>query len=365
LDFLGANLSPGSGGNLGGLASQGIATLLGLKSPGDLYVGILSGTNISDKMIDRFNLRDYYSGWLSFTPPKIETIREALGNSVKISADKDGLISIEVIDENPQLAADMANAFVEELDKMLQQFSIDEAQARLTFLEKEMAQTKLNLTKVENNFRAYNEESNLVSIKDQAKGVIEYLAYLRATIDAKEVQIKVLRQQATPNNYDVIRMETELKGLKEKLGDLEKHEGVKTNSGDVIIATSKIPGFALETQRLMRELKYQESLFELYGKLAELTRMDLVRDNAIVQVVDRATPAEKKSRPKRLTLTLVVATVTLLVMVLGVLGREFWKNSIQSQSASLEQIKEYLQLWRQDARNLLSKLKKTRSLYKS
>ena len=350
LDSLGGSTLPStSSGGLGGMA----AGLLGLKSPGDLYVGMLTGNTIFDCIIERFQLRGLYNR------EYIEDVRKKLSKRTEISAGKDGLITIEVTDEDPQRAAAMANVFVEELDKLLQNMALQEARDRLVFLEKEQAQATLRLTKAEEALRAFSEKSSVIQIDAQTKGMIEYIASMRAAIDAKEVQLRVLRQQATPFNYDFIRLETELKGLKEKLREAEK-EGDQTCIGDVCITTAKVPALGLEYLRLYREVKYQEALYQLYCKLVELARLDQVRDVSVVQTVDRAIPPEKKSSPKRLSITVLVGAATFFMMIFVAFGREYWQNTAQSESDAprLAQMHNYTQQWRRDARRLFSYLKR-------
>ena len=213
LDTLGGGTSPAASsvGALGG----GIASMLGLKSPGDLYVGIMTGATIYDRIIERFDLQKIYG------EPCREDIRKALEKHSKIDVGKDGIITIEVTDKDPKRAAAMANAFGEQLDKLLQRMSSRAAREQLAFLEKERQKANLNLVKAEEAVKRFSESNNVLLIQDQVKGMIEYIATLRANIDAKEVQLKVLRQRAAPSNYEVVLLETELKGLKGNSGRLK------------------------------------------------------------------------------------------------------------------------------------------------
>jgi tyrosine-protein kinase Etk/Wzc len=359
LDLLGASFTPG-GGSSGMSMQGGIIGLLALKSPGDFYTGILSGDTMSDQIIKRFNLRNYYRSWYDFSDLKIEDIRKELDYRVDIRPDKDGLITIEVIDENPKLAADIANAYVEELDLFLQKMSVKEAEDRLAFLERERSKTSTLLAQAEENLRSYSEKANLVHINSQTKGIIEYIAQLRAAVDAKDVQIKVMQQQATPLNYDIVMLETELQGLKEKLKATETQDPQNVRAGDVMIATSKIPTNLLEYGRLYRDVKYQEALYDLYCKLVELSSIDILRDYAIIQVVDHAFPAEKKSRPRRLFYTLLSGIISMLLMTCGVV---FWelKNQIitdEDNTAKLSQIKEDFSFYKKDYERFKNFIKK-------
>lgn len=306
-----------AGGAFGGMAGVA-AGLLGLRSPADLYVGIMTGNTIYDRIIARFNLRQIYQ------EKYIETTRKALNERVKIGTEKKGaLIAIEVTDKSPKRAAEMANAFVEELDKLLRGMATQEAGDRSAFLEKERLRASQNLSKAEEALRTFSEKHSVLQIGTQTRGALEYIARLRAQIDAKEVEIGVLRQQAAPYNYDIVRLETEIKGLKEKLAAAEKQYDPSC-LGDVCLTTSRVPTLGLEYMRLYREVKFQEVLYQLYTKLVELARLDLVKDFSVVQVVDRALPPEKRSN-KRLLPALLAGIVTCFTMILVAFGLEYWQ----------------------------------------
>ncbi len=357
LDSLSVGSSPGGGGGTGGMG--GIASsLLGLKSPGDMYIGILKGDTIADRMIQRFDLRNGKSV-SSSKNAKIEDLRKKLANISNIESGKDGLINIEVTFEDPKIASEMANAFGEELDKLLLEMSHKDAENQLAFLEKERTKTSVNLGKAEVALRTFSEKTNVIQIDAQTKGMIEYVANLRAMIDSKEVQVKVLEQQATASNFDLVRMETEVKGLKDKLQAAETQMDQKC-IGDVCISTNKVPALGLEYLRLYREAKYQEVIYQMYSKLVELARLDAARNVATVQFVDRATLPEKRSKPKRLLISMVIGSVTFFLMILLAFMLEFWQRAFtqEDQVRQLEELRFYLRPWRELLMGFLSKLKR-------
>ncbi|MBI4642864.1 MAG: transglycosylase SLT domain-containing protein [Deltaproteobacteria bacterium] len=329
LDTLGSRVSPG-----GGLASS----LLGLKSPGELYVAMMTSNTVLDHLVERFNL-------MELKTKSLEDARKALSSRVKINAgNKDTIIVINVTYTNPKLAAELANAFIEELDRLLQGLALQEAKGRLAFLEKERFQASQNLTKAEESLRLFSEKNSVLQIDTQTKGAIEYISRLRAEIDAKEVTIEVLRQQATPFNYDVVRMETEIKGLKEKLRNAEAQwENCVSN---VCLPTNKAPGLGLEYLRLLRETKFQESLYQLFTKMVEIARLDMVRDVAVVQVLDPAMPPEKRSN-KRIFPSMLAGIITFCMMIFVAFGLEFMRKVDLSEDdiRRLGVLKDYLRVW--------------------
>jgi capsule polysaccharide export protein KpsE/RkpR len=317
LDSLGGgSITRGFGG--AGFGGGMAAGLLGLKSSGDLYVSMMSGNTVFDRIIQRFDLRNRYR------VKYIEDARKKLGKEVKINVGKkDNIITVKVTTTSPQKAANMANAFCEELGRILHELSLREAKGRLAFLEKERIQTIQNLTKAEEALRSFSENNSVLQIDTQTRAALEYIARLRAEIDSKEVSIQVLRQQATPYNYDMVRMETEIKGLKEKLRSVEcQHD---SNIPDVCLPTNKTPGLALEYIRLYREAKFQESLYQLYIKLVEIARIDIARGTAVIQVVDMAKPPERRGN-RRLLPSVMAGMLTFVLMIVAVLGYERIQN---------------------------------------
>jgi uncharacterized protein involved in exopolysaccharide biosynthesis len=346
LSNLGTSTTPGAalaGPMTGGMA----ASLFGLKSPSDLYAGMMTGNTIFDHIIDSFNLRKVYK------VKYIEDARTSLRKRTSIYADrKDGMIIVKVTDIDPKRAADIANAFPQELDKLLHGLTIQEASNQLAFLEKERSQANQNLTLAENNLRAFSEKNSVLQLDTQTKGVLEYIARLRAEIDAKEVQIQVIRQQATSYNYDVIRLETEVKGLKSKLETAETQYD-QNCIGDVCLASSKVPTLGLEYLRLYREVKFQEGLYQFYLKMVELARLDIAKDIPTVQMIDRALPPEKRSNT-RLPLTLASGLATFFLLTFVIVLRESLGNAFRSEKDMRRwgQLSDYSRQWRQDVQRL-------------
>jgi tyrosine-protein kinase Etk/Wzc len=353
LNSLGGVGTPGMplSGPLGG---GGMAAYLwGLRSGSDLYAGMMAGNTISDRIIERFKLRKLYKA------KYIEDARRVLRSMVKVSVDKkDGMITIEATDIDPKKAAEIANAFPEELDKLLQRLTIQEASGRLTFLEKERSQVNQNLAQAENTLQAFSEKNSVLQIDTQTRGVLEYIARLRAEIDAKEVQCKVMRQQATAYNYDVIRLETELKGLKDKLKTAESQYG-QVSVGDVCLPGSKVPALGMEYLRLYREVKFQEGLYQFYTKMVELARLDMVKDVAAVQLVDQAIPPEKRSN-KRLVPSLLTGMGTFVFMVILAFMQESWQKAQlnEEETQRLATLEFYLQPFSRSIKLIRSKFGK-------
>ncbi len=304
------------GGNLAAqLLGQGGAGLLGLaggispiKTPGELFVEIMKSRTVLDRIVDRFDLLNRYKKRYR------QDARKRLLDLVSAKEErKSGIIILTVEDRDPKRAAEIANAFVEELKSLKGGLAISEAGQRRMFFEDQIRQTKVSLSRSEEEIKAFQQRTGMFQIDAQARAIIEGIARLRAGIAVKEVEAKVLRSFATTQNPDVQRIEEEIRALRT---ELEKLETSKGSGFDPIMSSGRVPEMGTEYLRKLRQLKYNETLYELLSKQYELAKLDEARDTVVIQVIDRAVTPELKSRPK---ISLIVSVATVMAFFLAVI----------------------------------------------
>jgi uncharacterized protein involved in exopolysaccharide biosynthesis len=278
-------------GALAGVAS-GAA---GLKNPNDLYVGMLKSRTVADGLIQRFDLVKLYDAKLS------SVARKRLEKTTTITSGKDGIIVIEVEDNDPKRAAEMANAYVEELIKLTNVLAVTEASQKRLFFERQLAQAKDNLAKAEIAAREALAKGGLAQVEAQGRVLLETSARLRAQIAAKQVQIGSMRAFAAERNPDLLMAQQELAVMKSELARVEGTVGGADK-------TEEVEGKGLDNLVLMRNIKYNEFLFELLAKQYEFAKIEEAKNSAIIQVMDKAILPDRKSKPKR-ALIVIVATL--------------------------------------------------------
>lgn len=267
-------------------------SLGGSESGGEMIASMLTSRTVLDNIIDRFGLVKEYE--VEFK----EDARNILTkNIMKIKVDKKTeIVTLQITTKNPETSAVLANAIVDELNSMNQSLNITEASQKKQFFEEQIKNTKQALTKAEEEVKAFQENTGALSIDDQTKAVIASLADIKANIASREVQLSVMKTYATSQNPDVQRLESEIKGLKNELGKLERKGKAGHNP---LMSTGTMPEVGTEYIRKLRELKYNETLYELLVKQFELNRMEEAKTISSIQIIDRAVPPEKKSKPKR------------------------------------------------------------------
>lgn len=296
-------------GALGGLASS--AT--GLKNPNDQYVGFLQSRALQEPLIQRFKLLERYK--VEFP----DDARLALSGSASIGIGKDGLISISVIDKDPQFAAELANAHVQELTSLLGRLAMTEAQQRRAFFEKQLKDAKEKLTLAEQALQASG--VNISALKANPEAAVSGLAQLQASITAQEVKVASMRGYLTENAPDFRQALTELAALRAQLGIAERTQPPK-NQGDSDYVAK------------YRDFKYFETLFELYAKQYELARVDESREGSTIQVVDVAKAPDRKTSPKKGQITALATLASGFVLLVFVFIRQALRNAGKDPAAA-------------------------------
>lgn len=298
---------------LGGMSGSSL-----LKNPSDLYVGMLNSRTVSDSIIQRFKLQSVYD-----TKTLTDTRLQLLSSST-IGSGKEGIIVIEVKDKDAKRAAALANAYVEELQKLTQTLAITEASQRRLFFEKQLIQAKQLLVDSEVKLKETQEKSGLIQLNGQAEALIKSSADLRAQIAAKEVALSAMQTFATGSNPEYVRARQELAGLKEQLKKMES--GLNQGAGDLLVGSGRIPEAGLEYVRRVRDVKYAETIFELMSKQFEIAKIDEAKESSIIQVLDTAIVPDKKSKPNRGVIVVSTILFVGIITIFWILAREFFQR---------------------------------------
>lgn len=291
-------------GALGGLA--GAAT--GIKNPNDQFVSFMQSRTLQDALIERFKLQERYEQKF------LEDTRRELTANARISSGKDGLIRVEVDDKDPAFAAELANAYVQELTLLLGRLAVTEAQQRRLFFEKQLNSAKDKLTQAEQALQASG--VNASALKANPQAAVAGLAQLQAAITAQEVKVASMRGYLTESAPDFRQALTELGALRAQLGQAEKAQAPAQQGDSDYVAK-------------YRDFKYHETLFELFSKQYELARVDESREGAVIQIVDVAQAPEKKSKPKKATIAVLASLGTGFALLLFVFVRQALRNAGQ------------------------------------
>lgn len=313
-----------TGGLLGGLAASAglLQQVVGSPLPSltpnrDLLISVLKSRTIADAVVTKFDLQQRYR----------ERYREDAINRLRlvttVSLTKEGVILVRVEDSAAARAAEMANYYVELLDRLVAQYSRGEAGRQRGFLTAQLAGAKVDLDTAEQELRRFQERNRAIVLQEQTKGAIEAAARLKGEIIAAEVQLQAMRNFATEANPEIILLRRRIDEMKRQLAQMQYGDGTAPAPDgarrDFSVPFSKVPEVGLELARLTRDVKIQETLVTLLTQQTEQARLVEAKDVPVVQVLDRAVPGERPVRPRTAVNIAVAVTGSLLLGVFLVL----------------------------------------------
>jgi uncharacterized protein involved in exopolysaccharide biosynthesis len=274
-------------------AFSAVGSNLGLKNPADLYVAILQTNLVADNMVDRFHLMDVYK------IPDRDGAAGMLRKRSKFEAGKDGLMQIIVEDKDPRRAATLANGYADELFNQNNRLAIGSASQRRLFFEQQLAQEKDHLVDAEVALKQTQQSTGVLQLSGQAQNIIGQEANIQANITSHEVQLGALLSSSTEQNPEVVRLRTEVAGLREQLQQLQKG-----TNGDML-SQREFPAAGLEYIRKERDMQYHQTLYDLLARQLEAARIDEAKATPTVQMVDPPQVPRVRSWPKPLVFIIV------------------------------------------------------------
>jgi len=309
--------------NLGGLAGD----LLGIKSSGALFIGVLSSRTVQDRLIDRFQLKKVYSVKLE------EDARKKLQERTGLSEDrKSGILDITVVDRDPKRAAAIAQAYVEELNQLVTELSTSGAHRERVFLEERLKAVKQDLDDASVKFSQFASKNVAIDIKEQGRAMVDAASKLQGEKIAAESELKGLEQIYMPNNVRVRAAQARISELQHQL---EKLGGKGTGAADQTAASSdslypsirELPILGVTWADLYQRTRIQEAVYEALTQQFELAKVQEAKETPSVKVLDGASVPERKSFPPRTFIVCLVAFSFLGAAVVGLFLRTQWEEA--------------------------------------
>ncbi len=322
---------------LGNLPVGGLGMgLSGLSEGTYTFIAILNSRTVMESVAIKFKLQDRYK-----TENMEETIK-TLHENVLVEINDEGTITLEVSAktqffsfgeediETKELARNMANFFIDQLDKINIKLKLEKARNTRTFIEKRYNQNLDDIRKAEEEFKDYQEKHGAVALPEQTAAMITAAAELKAQTILKEVQVGVLQKFLSNTHPNYIKAQAELNELNDKLNELKNNKKeINEGSESLFLPFDDVPEIGLQYVRLFREVKLQETLLEFLLPQYEQAKIQEMRDTPTVQVLDPAVTPEKKSKPKRMLLVFAAGFISLIFVFMAIyvtVNLEYMKN---------------------------------------
>jgi capsule polysaccharide export protein KpsE/RkpR len=314
-------LSRAGGDSLGMMAGS----LLGIRSSGALFMGIMHSRMVEDEIIDHFDLRKVYSVKLG------EDARKKLERNTNIVEDRQsGIITVTVTDHDPHRASHLANAYVEELNSRLAQVNTSAAHKERVFIEQQIKDTKQVLDDASRNFSQFASKNTAIDIKEQGKAMVEGAARLQGELIAAQSELKGLEQIYMPKDIRVRSLHARVEELQNQLQKLNggSNDAADGDANDPAAYPSikKLPLLGVTYFDLYRQTKIQETVYEILNQEYQLAKIQEAKELPNARVLDPPDMPERKAGPLRTIIVLVGLILFATCGVVWVLARNLWNG---------------------------------------
>jgi capsule polysaccharide export protein KpsE/RkpR len=314
-------MSGGSGGgpSAGGLTGM-IGDLLGSQKPGPLVIGILSSRTLSDRMIDRFDLRrvygrKYYAG----------ARRKLMSESTFKEDKKSGIIRIEVDDHDRMRATAMTEAYIEELNRALARVNNSSASREKEFLEQRLVSMGVELKSAGEDLAKFSSRNATLDPQDQGKALLDAAAVMQGQLIAAKSELSGLQQIYTNENVRVRSLQAHVAELEKQLNDLggKGYAGATKLDPDALYPSLRqLPVLDQQYVELYRKAKVDEVVFELLTEAFEMAKVQEAKDTPVVKILDPPRVPERPAWPPRLLLAFTGGFLAFLGTCFAIVNQE-------------------------------------------
>lgn len=262
-------------------------------TPSDLFAAILKSHTVMDSVIKENNLMKAF---------KTKTLKDTYATLTKytnINVAPEGVINIATTANTPILAKNIADSYIKNLDILNKTLVMSIGKRNRMFLERRLTEVQNDLKTIEDSLKKFQELHKTISIEDEIKPTLEAIADIKAQIVSNKIKLGMLREYATEENPEIVRLKSEIKELNNNLTNMEYKKDDSHFGIGFSVPLTDLPKVSLELARYIRDVKVQEKLLSLIIEQYELAKTQEIKDTPTVNILESPMIPERKSYPKR------------------------------------------------------------------
>lgn len=308
----------GLAGMLGGLS--GLPMGLGSSNPDiSLFTNIIYSRTMLEEIIKKFDLVTVY-GLDTSQKEYMEYALETLSGSITAEENDFMAYEIAVRTSNPQLSADITNYIITRLNEKLIELNVRKSTENREFLEERLAEVKLNMKQSEDSLKHYQEITGVFNVEEQVKGTLVLLTQLETSLMLQETELSIYKKILSKQSPQIVNAEVKVEEYRKRLNSLKFNND--DESFETAIPIKKIPEYAIEYYRLMREIEINSRMLQFVLPLYEQAKLEEQKEMPVLRVIDYGIPAARKSYPSRSILTIVIAFGIFIMLYIYVIFKE-------------------------------------------
>ena len=298
-----------------------LASLTGVsesQSGTERFVALLKSRVVADRLVRRFDLMRLYHARLR------SGARAQLAGRTTIQEDrKTGIIAVTVADTSPERAAQMAQAYAEELQKFSVEMNTTGAHLERVFLEGRVKEIEAELDEATARLSKFSTSSGLLDAKQQPIGLIEQAAKLEAAIVELKAELSAQEQVYTPDALKAPR--ARLAELERRLALIHGKNGISAAAESNQPSIYQLPKLGATYVDLARRVKFLESIAMYLNEKLEMAKIEEVKQLPTFRVMDPAEIPELRVWPRRTLIVISAFGFGLAANILFILMSIAWR----------------------------------------
>lgn len=265
-----------------------------MATPSDLYASMLRSETILRAAVDSLDLKNIYDSeteWLAV---------QQLQDRITIKVLPEGIVELETVARDPELAARIANFLILELNRLNIDIQSRKGGFHADFLTQRIQRTEEDLQASLKKLREFQEEHMAISLELQSAALIENLAQQKANLTSAEIELELLSKTLRTDHPQLLTQRLRVNEIRSKLHEIER--GAESGSDSILsaldIPLDQIPDLSLQYSILRRNVRIHELIYEVLAQQLEMSRIQERKDTPLITVLDPARPAERSFRPR-------------------------------------------------------------------
>ena len=317
---------------LGGASMPNLGSgLFSNRSAGATAIGVLSSRTVQDDLVNRFNLRNVFHRKL-----QVEARKDLSGETKFDEDNKSGIVSITVTDEDRYLARDLAQGYIEELNKLVSGLSTSTARRERMFLEERLRSVKADLDTNSHALSQFSSRNATFDPAKQGEATVEAAGKLQEELTLAESQLSGLKALYTDDNVRVRELRGRIGALQSQLqkiggkGGSGVGVGSDLKSDDIFPSVRELPLLGYTYYDLYLRVTMDQSIYETLTKQYELAKVQEAKEIPIIKVLDLPAVAEKKTGPHRTYIAIFGFLLTTFAALGWIIVSRLWELAADS-----------------------------------
>jgi len=315
-----------------------------MATPSDILNHVLQSRRVLRAAVDSLRLDTLWQ------VPTAERAVDILRTAINVQVELTGLVRVQIIDDSPDRAAEIANVVVACADRINRSISNTKARHTREFVGKRLVETRASLAHAGAELESFQREHKTVALDEELRALIQNAATLNAQLMADEIELSVLRKNMSSQNPRVSVLEDRVTETRRRLSGME--DGEDSTGSFLSTGFADAPQLILDLAEKTRRVKIEESLLELLTSQYESAKIQEAKDTPTISVLDHATPNLKRFSPRRARLVMASYGASLLMMIVIAFIGEYFVVMRRQEPEKYERLREVMAVLRRDGLGL-------------